>query len=223
VSHRRRAVLLAGLAMVLGALAAADVGRREAEASRRLGAVEPVVVAARDLRAGDPLDARRLRTRLVPRAFAPADRYSSPLTLTGRTAAVAIRRGTDLSSALVADGVGAGAPVRAGQRVADIVAEGSSELVRPGGHVDVLVTRETADGSGTTTLALQDAEVLAASPAPSATDEPGARVAVSLRVTLRQAVYLTAAQSFAKSLRILPRAEGDRGRSSGLAVGADLR
>jgi pilus assembly protein CpaB len=36
----------------------------------------------------------------------------------------------------------------------------------------------------------------------------------SLRVTLRQAVYLAAAQSFARELRLLPRAEGDRRRST---------
>ncbi len=39
---------------------------------------------------------------------------------------------------------------------------------------------------------------------------PGPRVAASLRVTLRQAVYLAAAQAFARELRLLPRAAGDR-------------
>ncbi len=34
-------------------------------------------------------------------------------------------------------------------------------------------------------------------------------MAASLRVTLRQAVYLAAAQSFARELRLLPRAAGD--------------
>jgi pilus assembly protein CpaB len=48
-------------------------------------------------------------------------------------------------------------------------------------------------------------------------------VAVSLRVTLRQAVYLAAAQSFARELRVLPRASGDRRRQAGgLRVGAGL-
>ena len=45
----------------------------------------------------------------------------------------------------------------------------------------------------------------------------------SLRVTLRQAVYLAAAQSFARELRLLPRAAGDRRRGEeGLSVGNGL-
>ena len=81
-------------------------------------------------------------------------------------------------------------------------------------------------------LALEDVEVLAASPAQdeesaaggkAGKPSPGARVAVSLRVTLRQAVYLAAAQDFARELRLLPRAAGDRRRGrAGLSAGAAL-
>jgi len=47
----------------------------------------------------------------------------------------------------------------------------------------------------------------------------GPQVALSLRVTLREAVTLAAAQNFARELRVLPRANGDRGRlTAGLAV-----
>jgi pilus assembly protein CpaB len=49
-------------------------------------------------------------------------------------------------------------------------------------------------------------------------------VAASLRVTVRQAVFLAAAQSFAREIRLLPRAPGDRRHgAAGLAVGSDLR
>jgi pilus assembly protein CpaB len=41
-------------------------------------------------------------------------------------------------------------------------------------------------------------------------------------VTLRQAVYLAAAQSFARELRLLPRAPGDRRRHGATAYGAGL-
>ena len=111
-----------------------------------------------------------------------------------------------------------------------MVAVGSPDLVGPGARVDVLVTREGQDGgAGRTSLALEDVEVLAAAPAPA--DDSGgrsggapaaARVAASLRVTLRQAVYLTAAQSFAREIRLLPRAPGDRGRDQGISVDAAL-
>ena len=103
------------------------------------------------------------------------------------------------------------------------MAKGSPRLVAPGGRVDVLVTRAGGDGRGATTLALEDAEVLAASPGPEGARDEGPQVALSLRVTLRQAVYLAAAQSFARELRVLPRAAGDRRRgSAGLRIGSDL-
>jgi pilus assembly protein CpaB len=112
--------------------------------------------------------------------------------------------------------------------VAELVARGSPDLIRAGSRVDVLVTRERGDGAGTTTLALEDAEVLAARP-PGAGEDAGSgaaegpRVAVALRVTLHQAVYLAAAQSFARELRLLPRAAGDRRHGhTGTAVGSDL-
>jgi pilus assembly protein CpaB len=96
---------------------------------------------------------------------------------------------------------------------------------------DVLVTRDGREGGGgRTSLALEDVEVLAAAPAsedeggPRTSDSPaGPRVTASLRVTLRQAVYLTAAQSFAREIRLLPRAPGDRRRGAqGLRVDAGL-
>jgi pilus assembly protein CpaB len=76
-------------------------------------------------------------------------------------------------------------------------------------------------------LALEDVEVVAATPV-AGEDEgkggaAGARVAASLRVTLRQAVYLAAAQDFARELRLLPRAAGDRSRGrSGLRMMPEL-
>ncbi len=97
-------------------------------------------------------------------------------------------------------------------------------MITPGSRVDVVVTREGQDGGpGRTRLALQDVEVLAASPADQdggggssggAQSDAAPRVAVSLRVTLRQAVYLAAAQSFAREVRLLPRSPADRGRSA---------
>jgi pilus assembly protein CpaB len=225
VTRRRRAALLLGLALLLGALAASDVSGREAELRRALGPTVPVVVARGDLQPGDRLDARRLAVRRVPARYAPATGYASPRALAGARAAAAVQAGSDLTPALVDDGSRpAGPPVRAGERVAELVARGSAEAVRAGGRVDVLVTRDRGDGAGSTTLALEDAEVLAARRAAAANGEEGPRVSVSLRVTLRQAVYLAAAQSFAREIRVLPRAAGDRGRgAAGTTVRSDLR
>ena len=225
MSPRRRAFALAGLALVLGGLAASDVSSREAAIERRLGPDVPVVVARVDLPAGRVLRASDLAVRRVPARYAPAAALAHPDEAAGLRTTGAVVRGTDLVPALLVDtSAGGTSTLRAGERVADLVAAGSPALVRPGGRVDVLVTRAGADGaSGSTTLALAGAEVLAASPAGTEGDSGERRVAVSLRVTVRQAVYLAAAQSFARELRVLPRAAGDTGRQAqGLRVGSGL-
>jgi pilus assembly protein CpaB len=116
--------------------------------------------------------------------------------------------------------------VRPGERVADVVASGSPQLIQPGGHVDVLVTREGDHGDGGgTLLALEDVEVLAAAAAPegSGSENTGPKVAASLRVSVKQAVYLAAAQAFAREIRLLPRAAGDdRHGQAGTEIGSGL-
>lgn len=230
MTRRRRAAVLLGLALLLGGLAASDVAGREAALRRALGPTVPVVVARTAIAPGTPLDARRLAVRRVPARFAPSAAYASPAALAGTRAATAVSAGEDLSPSAVDDGTAApGAPVRAGERVADLVARGPAALIRAGGRVDVLVTRERGDGTGTTSVALEDAEVLAARAVPGDDDTTTAtglrdRVAVSLRVTARQAVYLVAAESFARELRLLPRAGDDRRHGlAGTTVGSDLR
>jgi pilus assembly protein CpaB len=230
MTRRRRAFVLIGLALVLGALAASDVAGREAALRRQIGPAVPVLVARAPIEAGDRIRPRALAVRRVPARYAPAGAFAAPREVSGLRAAVAIPAGADLDPTLLDDGSGedaaAGPALRAGERVAQVVAVGSPETAAPGTRVDVLVTREAAGGDGAggaTKLALEDVEVLAAADAPADGGEGPARVSASLRVTLRQAVYLAAAQSFARELRLLPRAAGDRGRGrAGLAVGASL-
>jgi pilus assembly protein CpaB len=88
-----------------------------------------------------------------------------------------------------------------------------------------LVSTEPRSGPGRTFLALEDAELLALEGGGG--HEPGAEgsagratATATLRVTLRQAVYLTAAQNFAREIRLLPRPAGDRGRAGAAAVSA---
>jgi pilus assembly protein CpaB len=228
VSRRRRGVLLLGLALVLGGLAASDVSRREAALERRLGPPVPVVVAARDVAAGAELRPGDLALRRIPARYAPAEAFASPGPLVGARLAAALPAGAFVSAGHVGGGDGGEPVLRPGERIADVVAVGSPEAVAPGGRVDVVVTREGEAGErGESALALEDVEVLAVAPADEAQGGPqpsGApRVAASLRVTVRQAVYLAAAQSFARELRLLPRAPGDRERgAAGLEVGAGL-
>ena len=237
MTRRRRALLLGGLALVLGGLAASNIASREAALERRVGGLVDVVVAREPVGTGAPLLPRALAVRKVPRRFAPEGAIGEPEALAGLRASVDIAAGTDLTAAVVGDGAAGsarpGPPVHAGERVAEVVALGSPELVTPGSRVDVLVTPEpNASENGQAVLALEDVEVLGATAAAGGDEaegksagkpSPGARVAVSLRVSLRQAVYLAAAQDFARELRLLPRAQGDRRRGqTGLAAGAAL-
>jgi len=207
----RRALLLAGCSIGLGTLAASDVAGREAALRRTVGAPVPVVVAARDLRAGERLGPRVLAVREVPVRYAPRSRYGSPEALAGLRAGVAIAAGTDIQRALL--GTGDYAPVAAGERVTQLVAIGDRETVVPGVGVDVVVTRDRGPGAGRAMLALQDAEVLAVRPAPAGQHDDGQpRVSVALRTTAAQAVALAEAQDFARELRLLPRAHADHQR-----------
>jgi pilus assembly protein CpaB len=228
MSHRRRALLLGGLALVLGGLAASNVAGREAALARRVGGLVDVVVARERIAAGSTIRPRALAVRRVPRRFAPRTRIASPDLLAGQKAALDIPADTDLTLAMAGDGrqPAAGPAIGKGERVAQVVALGSPELVARGSHVDVLVTPEPGPAErGEAILALEDVEVLDAAPVADAQSRadaaPGQRVAAALLVTLRQAVYLAAAQDFARELRLLPRADGDRGHGhAGLRMGA---
>ena len=229
MSHRRRALLLGGLALVLGGLAASNVAGREAALARRVGGLVDVVVAREPIAAGATIRRRALAVRRVPRWFAPKERLASPSAIEGLKATVDIAPGTDLTAGLLGDGRAepVGPAIGRGRRVAEVVALGSPELITRGSRVDVLVTPEPRpDEHGEAVLALEDVEVLRASVARDETGRsrdgaPGDRVAVALLVTLRQAVYLAAAQDFARELRLLPRADGDRVRGrAGLRMGA---
>jgi pilus assembly protein CpaB len=223
MSRRRRAALLLGLALVLGALAASDVGRRERALAQGLGPSVPVVVARAALEPGRPVRASDLSTRSVPRRYAPADRVGAPAEVVGLRPRFAVPPGSDVSVPMLEDG--AGPDLRPGERIADIVAIGDGRLVRPGTRVDLLVTRDDERSEGSTRLALEDAEVVSTGPAPSdGGDGDGGRLAVALRVTLKQAVYLAAAQNFASELRVLPRGADDGRRgAAGTTATSSLR
>ncbi len=223
--------MLLGLALVLGGLAASDVAGREAALQERLGPPVPVVVTRGAVNAGKALNPARLAVRLVPQRFVPPGTFRAASELDGLRAAGELPPGAFLTPASVRDPAAetsSGAPVRSGERVADVVARAAPELVTPGARVDVLVTRDGSGGRpGRTVLALQDVEVLSASGAAAAEagggggggsgGDGGPRVATALRVTPRQAVFLAAAQTFAREIRLLPRAPGDRRRlGSGL-------
>ena len=231
MTPRRRALLLLALALLLGALAARNVHRREMALARALGPQVQVLVTRAPVAAGAPPASARPLLRALPRRYAPPDAVASAARLAGARMAVALPAGSILTASVLRDGVGAApeAALGSGERVAEVVAHGDPRAIVPGARVDVLVTRE-GDGTraGTTVLALEDVEVLAARRAPLDAADPnaagGARVVASMRVRVRDAVYLAAAQAFARDVRLLVRAPGDRALGRlGLAVDERLR
>jgi pilus assembly protein CpaB len=214
VTRRRRAAALLGLALLLGVLAASDVAGREAALRRQLGPTVPVVVVRAPLRAGERIGRAALAVRQVPERYAPAGALHDPRAAVGQRAAVAIGERTDLADSLLAVPGAASEPrgpvLRRGERALDLLAVGAADAVVVGARVDVLVTYDGRAGApGPTRLALADVEVLAARPPPTA-DAPDAagglpRLLATLRVTVRQAVALTAAAAAARQVRLLPR------------------
>jgi pilus assembly protein CpaB len=230
VSRRRRAALLLGLALVLGALAGSDVARREAAIRAQLGPPVPVVVAGRALAGGRRLARADLAVRRIPARWVLPGALAAADALVGRRLAVAVPAGGLVTADGLALAPGAASPsLRPGERAADVVAAGPPGEVVPGARVDVLVTRDgdATGAAGGAELALQDVEVLAAHRAsvaetPRGSGASGQLVAATLRVGVRQAVLLAAAQSFAREIRLLVRAPGDRRHGGGVRVGADL-
>jgi pilus assembly protein CpaB len=214
MTRRRRAAALLGLALLLGVLAASDVAGREAALHRQLGPTVPVVVVNAPLRAGERISRASLAVREVPERYAPPGALRDPGAAVGQRAAVAIAPRTDLDAALLAvrggDAEPPGPVLRRGERALDLVAVGAADAIGAGVRVDVLVTYDGRGGApGPTRLALADVEVLAARTPPAADGPDGAgglpRLLATLRVTVREAVTLTAAAAAARQVRLLPR------------------
>ena len=239
-ARRRRAFLMLALALACGGLAASEVGGRVRDVERQVGAPVPVVVAARDLAADAKLKRADLRLRQVPERYAARDSLSAPEQAVGARIAVPLASGTQLTESQLAAGSGTPArtgrdpgALRRGERAVEVAVTGGAALGEapgPGARVDVLVSTESREGPGRSFLALEDVELLAlragggdGAAAPAREDQPGgapATALATLRVTLRQAVYLTAAQNFAREVRLLSRPAGDGRRSGRTAVDA---
>jgi len=226
------------LALACGGLSASEVGDRIRAVERRVGAPVPIVVAARDLPGGAVLRRNDLAVRDVPERYVAPGTLSSPAEAAGSRAAVPLAAGSPLTQNQLETGRGRArggrgpASLRPGERAVEIGVAGAAMPVYatgPGARVDVLVSTEPREGPGRSFLALEDVELLglrggdgaAAAPAREEAGGVAATTAVArLRVTLRQAVYLTAAQNFAREVRLLPRPVGDSRRAGRTVVGA---
>jgi pilus assembly protein CpaB len=210
VTRRRRALLLLGLALALGGLAATDVSRRERALQTQLGPLTEIVVARHPLQAGDAIKLEDLGLRRLPARYAPPGAPAFAGELAGHKLAVPVPAGGAVTPDLLARAPATPAQaIVKGERAVDVLASGTAPA---GARVDIVVT-----GKQQARLALENVEVLAA----RQTHEDG-KVSATLRVTPAQAVYLTAAQSFASDIRLLARAPGDRRKVGALVVDEGL-
>jgi pilus assembly protein CpaB len=222
---RRRGLLLLSVALASGGLAASQVRERQRQVEARVGPAVRVLVASRDLTAGARVPARALAVRHVPARFVPPDALASADGVVGLRPAAPIAAGGYVTAGLFEGSTdeqrGEGGVGR-GERAVTVEVSGAAGLVA-GSRVDVLVSTETGSGGGRTLMALAGAELLRLEAgAPSAEPAEGRAAGgptafATLRVTLRQAVYLTAADNFAREVRLLARPPGDRS-AAGAAV-----
>ena len=233
-TRRRRGLVLLALALACGALAASEVSDRVGEVEGRIGVPVPVVVAARDIEPGAELASADLRLAHVPQRFAPPDAPTSPDQAVGLRTAGPVAAGSPITAGVVGSGTIGEDPsaLRRGERAVEVTVAGGASLLEsavPGSRVDVLVSTDPGDGPGSSFVALEDVELLAltaggSTDAPLEADlsaAPASSAVATLRASLRQAVYLTAAQSYAREIRLLPRPPGDRRRIGRATVGAD--
>jgi pilus assembly protein CpaB len=227
-------VLLLSVALATGGLAASQVHERERRAAERLGPSVEVLVAARDLPAGARVARGSLAVRRVPARFVPPDALASRAGVVGARVAVPVSAGSYLNAALFA-GTGNGEEEKGagrGEREVSVQVANASALANVGtrGRVDVLVSTEAGVGGGRTVMAIAGAELLSLAATDRGYSEPeaterasaGQTALATLRVTVRQAIYLTAADNFAREIRLLARPPGDRSRAGSVISQAQL-
>jgi pilus assembly protein CpaB len=148
---------------------------------------------------------------------------------------VPVAAGTYLSAGLFQGGEDSarGEAARRGQRAVTVGVAGGGALagLSSGARVDVLVSSEAGAAGGRTVMALAGAELVGIGearttgyPDPNAGDgaADGPTALATLRVSVRQAIYLTAADNFAREIRLLPRPPGDPSRAGATITQSEL-
>src|SRR4051794_22533104 len=165
-----------------------------------------VVAAADPIAAGAPIPPTALRLVRINADDRTASMLSNVDEVAFRQSAVALHPGDYVTGTVLRDAVRPA--LRAGQRAVALRLDGASApslaALHDGVRVDVVVSTDAdARHPARSSVVASALEVIEA---PRRTD---GTVVVTLRASLRQAVELTAAQSYAHDLRVLVRAPGD--------------
>jgi Flp pilus assembly protein CpaB len=221
-TRRRRGLLLLSVALASGGLAASELHDRERAVAEQVGEPVRVLVAARDIRANARIRRDALTLREVPARYVPPDALASAAGVVGTRAGAAIVAGAYVTPSVLERPQRGGNRLRRGERAVTVEVAGPAGVAgfAPGARVDVLVSAEPGADGGRTTVALAGAELLALAPGgvygadsgaeDAGTGPSGPSALATLRVTLRQAVYLTQADNFAREIRLLARPARER-------------
>jgi pilus assembly protein CpaB len=220
-----------GAAAICAGLSLSAVDRYAGEVDARVGPLVPVVVAARAIPPGRVLTpamaSAALAVRQVPQRFAPPDVLRSTSDAVGLESAAGLAPGDYLGRRQLRPPARPtrGAPRwSADTRLVEVAIAGArtmTAVLRPGSLVDVLITTERGGAGPRTFLALQRVPVVGFDSGGGGSLTGEGRSAdgrLTLRTTLRQAVLLTAADNFAREVRVVPRAAGDRQRVGPVTV-----
>lgn len=218
-ARRRRGVMLLLLAALFGSMAASDVRGRERAIRSQVGPLVPVVVSSRSIPARTQIGSREAATALavarIPARFAPTGALASPRAAIGATVAVALPRGAYVTRSALAPA--RRLALRPGERAIDVEVSGGARLAAlggPGARVDVVVTTEPRNGAPRAFVAADAAALLGLRRGSNGT------AIATLRVPVRQAVFLTAATSFGRDARLLVRSPGDRSPAARIGFAA---
>jgi Flp pilus assembly protein CpaB len=217
MSHRGRAATFIALAVAFAGVAAIVADRYGSSVARGFGPLRPVVVARSPLREGELITPKRLRAlevRRVPESFAPPTALLRPGDALGRVVSAEVPAGSYVLSAQLdlprpkrqrrRLGLGRGLrPVELAVSGGDALLAGGA---RPeGSFVDVVVTTEPrGPGPGRTHVAAARVRLLALTKTGPTAPGPSATWSATLALRRDQALRLIAAESFARSVRLLP-------------------
>jgi pilus assembly protein CpaB len=228
---RRRAAAMLGASAVCAGLAVSAVDRYAGEVEAQVGSPVPVLVASRDIPPGRVLTtagaAASLAERRVPQRFAPPGALRSRADAVGLEAVSGLAAGDYVGERQLQPPRRERGRVRwsGDARLVEVAIAGArtlADVLRPGSIVDVLITTDR-DRAPHTFLALQRVPVVGFDSGAGATlggEDGAADGRVTLRATLRQAALLTAADNFAREVRVVPRAAGDNRRLGPVSIPA---
>jgi len=211
VIRRRRALVTAGLAAVVGLTGMSAVRGYSDTVSRQFGPLEPVLVTTGSLDAGTVLDPRRversMERRRIPARFAPTDPLELPSAAIGLETRVDLPAGSYVTSAVLGppagDGAGRGSAA-AGMVPVEVSVHGVGALPGRGRRVDVLVSdRDGLGAAAGTKVAARSAILLDLSVDQEVGTQPGTG-RVTLGLSRRAAVGLVDADAAGKRITVIP-------------------